>query len=75
MTPQEQAAYVIGTIQIGDPPDRPLSPIMRAVAAVAIRAAAEAVLYEHPLSTDFKNDLRARFLAIADAMEAPADAR
>jgi hypothetical protein len=70
MTPQQKAARVIGAIQMGDPPERPLSPIMRAVMAESIRAAVELVLYEHPLSTDFRNDLRAQFLAIADNIEA-----
>lgn len=86
MTPQEKAARVIGAIQMGDPPDRPLSPIMLAVMAESIRAAADLVLPEEAgwelndprgAIRDYqrlsRQDARAQFLAIAAELEAPAD--
>ena len=75
MTPQQKAARVIGAIQMGDPPERPLSPIMRAVMAESIRAAVDLVLPEEQnIYTDpalRRMITRAQFLAIAAELEGP----
>jgi len=77
MTPQEQAARVIGAIQMGDPPERPLSSIMRAVMAESIRAAAAELvlpLMGRPPKDDREDErlrVRDELFAIAAELEAP----
>ncbi len=71
MTPTEQAAAILAAC--GSRPGHPLRLAFRGIIAVAIRAAVDQVLYEHPLSTESRNEIRAQFLAIADALENPAN--
>lgn len=68
MTTQRQAAVVLKAVAGKSP---------RQAGAAAIRAAVELVLPEDPGQSEYVNQRmikRAKFLAIADAMEAPTDA-
>ena len=70
MTPTEQAAAILKACGISS--DSPLRLVASGISATAIREAVDQVLYEHPLSTEFRNEIRAQFLAIADALYPPA---
>ena len=72
MTPTEQAAAILEACGTG--PGHQLRLAVRGISATAIRAAVDQVLCEHPLSTGFRNEIRAQFLAIVDALETPSDA-